>query len=70
GTGSAAVKTDVGITGDRISFVGDATTAGIQANRVIGASGLIFVNGKLAMEGGKYTGALAGRALRKTAGGE
>lgn len=29
--------------------------------------GYVIVNGKLAVEGGKYTGALAGRALRKTA---
>ncbi len=45
GTGSAAVKTDVGITGDRISFVGDAAVAGIQADRTIDASGLIVAPG-------------------------
>ncbi|MEP7343303.1 MAG: prolyl oligopeptidase family serine peptidase [Acidobacteriota bacterium] len=40
GTGSAASKTDIGITDDRISFVGDAAAAGIQAGRTIDATGL------------------------------
>jgi N-acyl-D-aspartate/D-glutamate deacylase len=30
----------------------------------------VIVNGKLAIDDGKYSGALAGRALRKTASGE
>lgn len=45
GTGSAAAKADVGITGDRITFVGDATGANVQADRVIDASGLIIAPG-------------------------
>ncbi|HMY76877.1 MAG TPA: prolyl oligopeptidase family serine peptidase, partial [Blastocatellia bacterium] len=45
GTGSAARKADVGITGDRISFVGDAAAAGVQAERVIDATGLIVAPG-------------------------
>jgi N-acyl-D-aspartate/D-glutamate deacylase/acetyl esterase/lipase len=45
GTGSAATKADVGITGDRVSFVGDATTAGIEANHTIDAAGLVVAPG-------------------------
>jgi N-acyl-D-aspartate/D-glutamate deacylase len=30
----------------------------------------VIVNGKVAIDGGKYTGAMAGRALRKMANGE
>lgn len=45
GTGSAASKADVGITGDRITFVGDAAAAGIQADRTIDATGLIVAPG-------------------------
>ena len=43
GTGSAAVKTDVGIAGDRIAFVGDS--AGKKARREIDASGLVVTPG-------------------------
>lgn len=45
GSGSPATKADVGITGDRISFVGDAAAAGVNADRVIDASGLIVAPG-------------------------
>ena len=45
GSGSAATKADVGITGDRITFIGDATAAGIQSDRVIDAAGLIVAPG-------------------------
>lgn len=45
GTGSAAMKADVGITGDRISFVGDAAAAGVQADRTIDATGFIVAPG-------------------------
>ncbi|MBS1790759.1 MAG: prolyl oligopeptidase family serine peptidase [Acidobacteria bacterium] len=45
GSGSAATKADVGITGDRITFVGDASVAGIEAERVIDATGLIVSPG-------------------------
>jgi hypothetical protein len=30
----------------------------------------VIVNGKVAIDGGKYTGAMAGRALRKSTSGE
>jgi len=45
GSGSPAMKADVGITGDRITFVGDAATANVQADRVIDAAGLIVAPG-------------------------
>lgn len=45
GTGSPATTADVGITGDRITFVGDAATAKVQADRVIDAAGLIVAPG-------------------------
>jgi N-acyl-D-aspartate/D-glutamate deacylase/dipeptidyl aminopeptidase/acylaminoacyl peptidase len=45
GSGSAATKADVGITGDRITFIGDAAAAGIQSDRVIDAVGLIVAPG-------------------------
>jgi len=45
GTGSAAAKADVGIRGDRITFVGDAAAANLQADRVIDAGGLIVAPG-------------------------
>ncbi len=45
GTGAPATKTDVGITGDRITFVGDAAAAGVTADRVIDATGLIVSPG-------------------------
>ncbi len=45
GTGSAARKADVGMTGDRITFVGDAATANVLAERVIDAAGLIVAPG-------------------------
>lgn len=45
GTGSPATKADVGIIGDRVSFVGDAAAAGVTADRVIDATGLIVSPG-------------------------
>ncbi len=45
GTGAPATKADVGITGDRITFIGDAATANVQADRVIDAAGLIVAPG-------------------------
>jgi N-acyl-D-aspartate/D-glutamate deacylase/dipeptidyl aminopeptidase/acylaminoacyl peptidase len=45
GSGSNAFRADVGITGDRISFVGDAAKEGIQAGRTIDASGLTLSPG-------------------------
>jgi N-acyl-D-aspartate/D-glutamate deacylase/dipeptidyl aminopeptidase/acylaminoacyl peptidase len=45
GTGSDAVRTDVGIAGDRIVFVGDAAKENLQAARVIEAAGLTVAPG-------------------------
>jgi N-acyl-D-aspartate/D-glutamate deacylase len=45
GTGSAARRADVGITGDRIAFVGDAARARVSAKRSIDATGLIVAPG-------------------------
>ncbi|MBK6797015.1 MAG: D-aminoacylase [Acidobacteria bacterium] len=45
GSGSNAFRADVGIAGDRISFVGDAAKEGIQAGRTIDASGLTLSPG-------------------------
>ena len=43
GSGSAPVHTDVGISGDRIVFVG--SSAGKKAKRVIDATGLVITPG-------------------------
>src|SRR6476469_3308744 len=45
GTGAAARNTDVAITGDRITFVGDAARANVTAKRTIDARGLIVAPG-------------------------
>ncbi|MDQ2665913.1 MAG: D-aminoacylase [Gemmatimonadota bacterium] len=45
GTGSPARRADVGITGDRITFVGDATTGRITATRSLDATGLVVAPG-------------------------
>ena len=45
GTGAAARNADVAITGDRITFVGDAARANITARRTIDARGLIVAPG-------------------------
>ena len=45
GTGSAARRADVGITGDRITFVGDATTDRVSASRTIDARGMVVAPG-------------------------
>jgi N-acyl-D-aspartate/D-glutamate deacylase len=45
GTGSAARTADVAITGDRITFVGDATRSKMSAKRTIDARGLIVTPG-------------------------
>ncbi|HEX3867625.1 MAG TPA: amidohydrolase family protein [Gemmatimonadaceae bacterium] len=45
GTGSAARPADVGVRGDRITFVGDATVAHVSATRTIDAKGLIVAPG-------------------------
>src|SRR6476469_10246625 len=45
GTGAAARDTDVAITGDRITFVGDAARANVTAKRTIDARGLVVAPG-------------------------
>ena len=45
GTGAAARNADVAITGDRITFVGDAARANVTAKRTIDARGLIVAPG-------------------------
>ena len=45
GTGVPPRVVDVGITGDRITFIGDAKQAGIEAKRSIDANGLIVSPG-------------------------
>jgi len=45
GTGAAARSADVAITGDRITFIGDAARSNITAKRTIDARGLIVAPG-------------------------
>ena len=45
GTGSAGRVTDVGITGDRITFVGDAAAGRVTGKRSIDAKGLVVAPG-------------------------
>ncbi len=45
GSGSARRKADVGVTGDRITFVGDATAKRVTGARSIDASGLVVAPG-------------------------
>jgi N-acyl-D-aspartate/D-glutamate deacylase len=45
GTGSAARTADIAITGDRITFVGDAARSKVSAKRAIDARGLIVAPG-------------------------
>src|SRR5687768_6152684 len=45
GTGSPARTADVAVTGDRITFVGDASRANVAARRTIDARGLIVAPG-------------------------
>ena len=45
GTGAPARRADVGVAGDRITFVGDAARAGVTGRRTIDARGLIVAPG-------------------------
>ena len=45
GTGSPPRRADVAITGDRITFVGDAATSHLEAARTIDATGLVVAPG-------------------------
>lgn len=49
GSGSEAVVSDVAIEGDRISFVGDAAAAGLQARDTLDVRGLLVVPGFIDM---------------------
>src|SRR5690606_35406271 len=39
GTGADSVKQDIGISGNRIVFIGNSTTAKLEANKIIDAAG-------------------------------
>jgi N-acyl-D-aspartate/D-glutamate deacylase len=45
GTGAAARAADVGITGDRITFIGDAARSGVTAGRTLDATGQVVTPG-------------------------
>lgn len=45
GSGANETRTDLGITGDRITFIGDATKANITATRTLDATGLVVAPG-------------------------
>ena len=49
GTGRPPVRQDVGVTGDRISFVGDAAAAGVDADVVVDVDGLMVTPGFIDM---------------------
>ena len=49
GTWDAPVRQDVAITGDRISFVGDARQAGLRAEEVVDVAGLMLTPGFIDM---------------------
>ena len=45
GTGAAARRADVGVSGDHITFIGDAARSQVQARRTIDVTGLIIAPG-------------------------
>jgi N-acyl-D-aspartate/D-glutamate deacylase len=45
GSGAEGVRADVGVDGDRITFVGDARAAGVHGRREIDAAGLVVAPG-------------------------
>ena len=45
GSGASPIKADIGITGDRITFIGDAAKARMNATRTFDATGLIVAPG-------------------------
>ena len=49
GTGGAPLRHDVAITGDRISFVGDASEAELQAEEIVDVAGLMLTPGFIDM---------------------
>ena len=48
-SGQPPVRQDVGVSGDRISFVGDAATAGVDAAVVVDVDGLMVAPGFIDM---------------------
>ena len=64
GSGSDAVNADVAVTGDRISFVGDAGGAGVTASDTIDATGLIVAPGFIDMHSHAELDADHGRDAR------
>jgi N-acyl-D-aspartate/D-glutamate deacylase len=49
GSGAAAVDADVAVAGDRITFVGDAAAAGLQARDTLDVSGMLVTPGFIDM---------------------
>jgi hypothetical protein len=45
GTGAEAMAGDLAVTGDRITFIGDAREAGVEARDTLDASGLLVTPG-------------------------
>ena len=64
GSGSEAVNADVAVTGDRISFVGDAGGAGVTASDTVDATGLIVAPGFIDMHSHAELDADHGRDAR------
>ena len=64
GSGSAPVEANVAVTGDRITFVGDAAAAGITAPDTVDATGLIVAPGFIDMHSHAELDADHGRDAR------
>lgn len=64
GTGSAARRADIGIKGDRITFVGNAATARVTAAKTIDATGLVVAPGFI--DPHTHTGGDLSNAQRKS----
>ena len=67
GTGTPAVRADVGVTGDSITAVGDLATYE-DPHRYAAGIEHVIVNGRAVVRGGEHTGNLPGRVLRPAAG--
>jgi N-acyl-D-amino-acid deacylase len=63
GTGSAARQADVGITGDRITFVGNASTSRVTGTKTVDAKGMIVAPGFI--DPHTHTGGDLSNATRK-----
>ena len=66
GTGAPARRADVAITGDRITFVGDARRERIEATRTIDARGLVVAPGFIDPHTHTYGDLQSDRAERRT----